>query len=138
MAKRFPKRGRKYVTGVDTVIRNLKGIASDTPETLAAAMFQKEEEVMADSKENYVPVDQAVLQGSGIAHRPEIKGKTIEGFLTYGGPAKDYALEQHENLSYQHRQGGSKYLERPVLKHASTFARDVASKIQAMLRRNSA
>lgn len=53
--------------------------------------------IMADSKENFVPVETGTLRSSGIVDPPALEGGRVVISLGYGGPAAKYALAVHEN-----------------------------------------
>ena len=61
-----------------------------------AALHRFAEEVMADSKENYVPVRTGVLRGSGFV-ADAMTPTAAEVTLGYGGAAAEYAIPVHEN-----------------------------------------
>ena len=101
--------------GLDELLANLRSLASDQVDNVcASALLIEGERIMTDSKQNYVPVDQGVLRASGYVNvQMEAGGPVVE--LGYGGAASAYALVQHERLDFNHREGGPKYLERPML-----------------------
>lgn len=74
------------------------------------------EEIMTDVKASRpgagVPRDTGVLAGTGRVTGPTatIAGPTVE--LSFGGAAADYALPQHEILTYRHKLGEARYLVR--------------------------
>lgn len=112
-----------------------------------AEAWQFGEEVMADSKENYVPVDLAELKKSGqVQTQGEILFRVILG---YGNEAVGYALAVHENLNmspagtvirdrlgggFHARVGGPKYLERPFRAAAPKFASRIADAAQKAMK----
>jgi hypothetical protein len=59
-----------------------------------------------------------------------VSGDDVSVTLSYGGPASDYAVVQHERLDYKHSVGGPKYLERPLLEAASGMGERIAKKIR--------
>lgn len=106
------------VTGADELIGRLTMLPGMMTATTLQSMLDSAQEVMTDSKENYVPFLTGKLYESGVVFPSDDGAEVI---LSYGGPgsgAEDYALEQHENMSYNHpRGGGPKYLERPLAAH---------------------
>lgn len=66
---------------------------------------------MTEAKENAPKLD-GHLRASGYVTLPTKEGAVELGF---GGVAADYAERQHENSTYQHTEGGWKYLERALL-----------------------
>lgn len=95
---------------------------------LAAALYEEAENIMGDSKENYVPVDLGTLRSSGTVEQPEINGNSINVLLGFGGASAPYALRQHEDMSLKHDVGGAKYLERPLLKAVPGMAQRIAAR----------
>jgi hypothetical protein len=73
------------------------------------------EEVMGDSKDNYVPVDEGILKGTGVVSPIQRSGRSLRVTLAYGGPAAPYALKQHETEEFNHTVGEWKYLETPLM-----------------------
>lgn len=128
--------------GQQDVARNLLAIADQLPARAAGALFRRAEAIMADSKENYVPVDVGVLQSSGHVELPVIDGRDITVTMGFGGSASAYALAIHEHLSehsprswrvaeqtgagVHFSKGGPKYLERPLMAAERTFLDDIA------------
>ena len=131
------KGGSIRITGDKELSRKLLSIAAKTPIAVAAALKTEAEKIMADSKQNYVPVDSDTLRTSGHVKNPKISAKGISIKLGYGGAASKYALIVHENpragktggvspsgKKYKtwSKVGGWKYLEKPVMKHAAVMA----------------
>ena len=142
------------ITGAKELQRKLAMIAGDVHDQLKPAMRQKAEEIMADSKRNYVPVDLGTLRASGRVHPPQVGlGGSIEVEMSYGGAASAYALAVHEHPSDHDppswaggarighsitsskrgkragHKAGPKYLEKPLHAAAKNLARDLASMI---------
>ena len=86
------------ITGDKKLQKNLKKIAARASIGGAAALFQEGEKIMADSKENFVPVDLGALKASGRVSNPNLKNP-ITVTLSYGGAASAYALAIHEHPS---------------------------------------
>ncbi len=114
--------------GTEQLERRLASLGPHAVPVLAQAMYQDGEQIMAISKEQYVPVDFGVLRASGYVEQPEIAAPEIRVTLGYGGAARDYALVTHENPRagktggvsprgrlYEHwaKVGEWKYLETP-------------------------
>ena len=118
--------------GVDVVLKNLRQIQTNVPDSAGAALFNRAEVIMTDSKQNYVPVDTGALRGSGHVQQPVKSGNEIAVTMGYGGVANAYAIPQHERLDYNHTVGGPKYLERPLLEHGKTLARDLANDLKGL------
>ena len=130
------------ITGDKELIRTLKRIERRNPVVVAAALFQEGEKIMADSKENFVPVDLGALKNSGRVSKPELK-QPISVTLSYGGVAKAYALAVHEHPSghsppswsggVTFNRGGPKYLEKPVMEAVPEFLRNIGNKVRLSL-----
>lgn len=123
--------------GVSVEIAGLPGLQRalrDRPETVRRAvgrgLSQAGEEVMADSKANYVPVRSGALRATGRVEAPATDGTWIRVALGYGGPAAPYALWVHEGTR---RMRGRKYLERPLDAHASRIPNTVAAAVRREL-----
>lgn len=121
--------GGVQILGEEKLLAALSQIAREIPEKTGAALFQVGEEIMANAKENYVPVDLGALRASGFV-RSDHRYKEYTVKLGFGGPSAPYALIQHENMTYNHTTGGPKYLERPVMERAGSISRDVAGKVR--------
>jgi hypothetical protein len=71
---------------------------------------------MTISKDEYCPVDDGYLRGSGTVESRRIKGNpAVE--LSFGGesPAEEYAIYVHE-VPARHPVGEDKYLEKAVMR----------------------
>lgn len=82
-----------------------------------------------------VPVDTGTLRRSGTILPPrETNANNIELVMGYGGAAKAYALRQHENLNYRHKEGRqAKYLEEPVMKRQNKLAENIERRMKRIL-----
>ena len=118
------------ITGEQQLYAELERYGAKATPAAAAALFEEAEDIMADSKENYVPVDVATLKNSGHVQRPDVSNDRISVTLAYGGAAEDYAVVQHERLDYRHTVGQAKYLERPLLKAVVGMAGRLAARIR--------
>ncbi len=87
-----------------------------------SAMHNIAEDVMADSKTNYVPVKDNALRSSGKVGAVRRVGNDIIVELGFGGAAAKYAWVQHENLDYAHKVGQAKYLEIPLMAAVNDMA----------------
>lgn len=85
-----------------------KELAQEVVEKAAMKGLRKlGEEILTEAKE-LCPVDSGTLRQSGSV-RANSKNKTVE--ISFNTP---YALKQHEEMSYNHPNGGqAKYLEQP-------------------------
>ena len=68
------------------------------------------------------PIKDGFLRGSGIEEFKETSG-VFYGEVSFNQP---YALEQHENLFFNHPKGGeAKYLEKPLLENQEAYIRNI-------------
>jgi len=134
------------IKGDKELIRTLNRIKNESPIALGAALYQEGQEIMSDSKENYVPVDLSTLKTSGHVELPEIKSTSITVTMGYGGAASEYALAVHETPSrydppswrgktVHFNVGGPKYLEIPLNTAARTMAGRLAKRASAFLKK---
>jgi len=111
------------IKGLQQAQKNLRNIAAKFPKKVKKALVKRAELIMTDSKENYCPVEFGTLKNSGhVAVDPD----KIAVTLGYGGAAEDYAVVQHENLTFKHEVGEAKYLEKPLFSAMETFEKDLA------------
>ena len=112
MADRF----KITVRGVTRAIQRLKSLGGNINKEIAPALFtEMDVEVAGRAKEEFVPVDKGVLKGSIHTTKPKFRRGSVSVSVVAGGPAKDYALAVHENLTARHPVGQAKYLETPFL-----------------------
>lgn len=123
----------KKLTGVPELTKALAACGRNAVKAAEKALYQEGEEIMADSKAHYVPVDTGSLRASGHVERPTTRGTMVQVELAYGGPAADYALFVHERLGVHHPVGGPKYLERPMLAAEKTFSQRLAKRIEGQV-----
>lgn len=111
------------ITGLNEALKNFNKVPDRVIQALGGGMYLEMGNVMTDSKRE-VPVDLGALKGSGYVTLPEVKGNQIIVEAGYGGPAKEYAVVQHEHTEYNHPDGGkAKYLQDPMMRHKSSFAK---------------
>lgn len=96
----------------------------------ARALYAEAELIMADSKENYCPVDVGNLRDTGHVKQPKIDGGQVIVEMGYGGPAVDYAEIVHERLDVHHPVGQAKYLETPLNQAKSGLLAKLAERIK--------
>lgn len=117
------------ISGFNKLARQLIRLGKDADRELAKALYQEAEEIMADAKENYVPVDWGALRGSGFVEQP--KGSVV--ILGFGGPAAPYAVYVHENMQAHHNVGSAKYLEIPLNKAKNGLAGRIIMRLKGKL-----
>lgn len=119
------------IKGTVQVAKALAARGGDVRQAAAAALYAEANNIMTASK-RLVPVDLGALKGSGYVTLPEINGNHIELEMGYGGPAKDYALIQHERTDFRHPDGGqAKYLQAAVEAHADKLMARIAGLTKA-------
>lgn len=139
----------EHVTGLDALDAVLAQFGQKALDEAANLLYARGETIMLDSKQNFVPVDQSTLQGTGHVEPPVIAGQNVSVRLAYGGPATPYAEAIHEHLSahsprswkaaeasgrsVHFTQGGPKYLERPFLAGIQSLAQWIADGLRAKL-----
>lgn len=102
----------------------LKAMGPRMQKASGAGLYALGNEMMTDSKE-MTPVDLGPLKASGYVSLPVERGKKTLVEIGYGGPAKDYAIPQHENLSYHHEVGEAKFLEKGINKNLGARGRQI-------------
>ena len=110
------------VTGMEQFEAAIDKAREDHPDALAAALYQKGFEIMADAKKQ-VPVEFAILKNSGYVAPPTgpaTNPKVEAGFGT------DYAEAVHENLFAFHPVGRALYLWLPFKDHVKGMLRWLA------------
>lgn len=101
-------------TGQTKAARQLQMAAQSGTPALATGLFREANIIITAAKQDFVPVDEGVLRGTGYAAAPEISGNRVSVEMGFGGPAAPYAVRQHEDLTLRHTVGGAKYLEIPL------------------------
>lgn len=104
------------------------------------ALREEAEEIMRQSKNKFVPIDNGALKGSGFVNDVVRKGKNISVVLGFGGDAEAYALAVHEHPSahsprswgsgpVNFKRGGPKYLEKPINKAVPGMDNRIAKRV---------
>ena len=129
--------------GNKKLIQNLRKMAKKSPKAAGSAIFREGEEIMANSKDKFVPVDLGALKDSGFTNLPVIRSNGATVTIGYGGAAAAYALAIHEHPSghsppswkgsVNFRVGGPKYLELPFNEAIPGMPKRLASNIQDFL-----
>jgi hypothetical protein len=124
----------------DSLVREIQHMEQALPAQLARALHNEANQTMAEAK-LITPVGQysvgskkvgGTLRDSGFVDEPQISGTTIEVPLGFGGAAEAYALVQHEHTEYHHDVGEAKFLEKPMLQHASGLAERLAADMRGV------
>lgn len=134
------------ITGLEEATAGLFDSMEKQFRAIAGAMYAECLDIMADSKDNYCPVDTGTLKSTGTVQPPEIIGRNVKIRMGYGGSAAPYALAVHENprsgktgglspdgkRKYKTwaRVGQWKYLETPVLQRVKNFSENVKNRLK--------
>ena len=113
---------RVTLRGDKQLAARLRKAKKSLARALDAGMRNIAEDVMADSKGNYVPVKDNALRSSGKVGDVRRVGNDVIVELGFGGAASDYAWVQHEDLDYAHKVGQAKYLEIPLMAAVNDMA----------------
>ena len=117
---------------------------------IGAALYQEAEAIMADSKENYVPVVTGALRASGHVNPPVYAGSVVSVMLGYGNSSVRYAAKTHENPrsgktggvspkgkpyapGTWSRVGQWKFLELPIQKVLPVLPQRIAARMAVLL-----
>lgn len=123
------------ITGTDELARRLAKMGDAALPATEAGLSELAEEIIADSAENYVPVDEGILRSTGHVQPPARRGNEVSVTLGFGGPAAPYAAVVHENLAASHAVGQAKYLETPFMQAAPSLPERLARLVEAAFRR---
>jgi hypothetical protein len=136
--------------GDKKMLRNLEKLEEKSINIAKKALFAEAANIIADSKENYVPVDTGNLRKSAHTDKPKFHNKTIFITFGYGGLAASYAADVHENpragktggyspsghkYKTWAKTGGWKYLEFPLKKALNGMAVRLAERIKRYVNR---
>jgi hypothetical protein len=122
------------VMGADELAKALSRVPRNTEQVLSKALYEEGQMAFAESQQ-LTPIETGALRGSGVLHQPNIQPDKVSVALTYGGPAAPYALFVHEILSSYHAAPTqAKYLELPVARRSQFLIRNLATRINHMIR----
>lgn len=138
--------------GLDETIDGFDMWEREVTDAATHAMVENTEALLGKSM-RIAPIDEGIMIGSASAKVQEIEiahgnndgsishtgqpprvspGATITGEVSYNTP---YAARQHEELSYQHKEGKqAKYLEMPLKEFVRAFAKNIADAIKGVRR----
>lgn len=123
------------INGLDKLKKTLAQFGSDAPKVLGATLLEEGHSIMANSQ-LIVPVDTGALRSSGAVKDPVIEGNKITVTMFYGGPAAPYALFVHEIGAYKHAPPTQyKFLEVPTMQRVPVIAKNIAIRLEDILRR---
>ena len=126
--------------GVKEMQAKLRALAQEFPEAVRRSLYYRGELIMTTSKQRYCPVRDGHLRNSG--HVVPLPKPAIGVVLGYGGPAGigtnsqgvGYAVIQHENLTFAHKVGEAKFLEKPLMQAVPSLPRDIAADVRKRTR----
>ena len=120
------------IEGATKTVAKIQDIQNASVKALVQGLYLEGERVMADAKDNYVPVKSGALKGSGRVHAPvDLGGGKWEVTLSFGGPASHYALTVHE-APKTWGQGKNKYLQTPFKMSLPKFEARMAAWIEVL------
>lgn len=104
------------VIGGEEMVRRLYQLTGEAPlRAVAQGLVVGAERIIADAVD-IVPWDEGILKGSAVVQPPEMFDDRVDVTLGFGGAASDYAIVQHENLDFNHPNGGqAKFLEKATI-----------------------
>ena len=129
--------GSSVTRNINAVRRNLKRISKEMKQEI----IREVEEVVLDlgiKASALAPVDTTRLRKS-VEPEVIVKGNKIRGLVTFSAKnpltGYDYALIQHEDLSFNHPRGGqAKYLEQPLKENSTKYKKRIDKKVSEVLR----
>ncbi len=106
-------------------------VTAEARDAMLDGLFEAAQELLRLSGEE-VPFEEGVLDASGVVDIDDVAG---EATVSYGeGPAGQYAVRQHEDLTYTHQNGRkAKYLEDPLNENGGRLIEHVAGKVRGVL-----
>lgn len=125
------------VVGLEIVDQQLGRLVDLVIDVGGAGLKRELDDVLVASQA-IVPVASGALHDSGAVSDPIVVGEGVALTIGYGGDngEVDYALRQHEDLSFRHEEGKeAKFLELPLLEWTKDGPRRVATEIMAEARR---
>jgi hypothetical protein len=129
--------GASVQRNINTIRRNIKNMKKEVRQKTIEA-FEDVVLDLADKALNLAPKDTGRLRKSAD---PEVKVKHNKVTATVTFSAKnpdtgyDYAMIQHEDMSFKHPNGGqAKFLEQPLKENQNRYRREVANKIREATR----
>lgn len=125
------------IVGFESVDRALAALLPRAVQVGMDGLEYEAQLILAEARE-LVPVLTTDLRESGYVGDPIEIGEGAALSIGYGddvGLEVDYALQQHENLDYQHEEGKTaKFLEKPILDWTKDGPTRIARRIAAALR----
>ena len=111
---------------IEDISNNLNRIKNNAQNNVKMAVYDCVLDLRGKAQ-RMAPVDRGVLRGSASSSVSGT-GTKITGEVGFG---EDYALEQHENLFFNHPKGGqAKYLEKPLMENATNYKQHIADAVR--------
>jgi hypothetical protein len=111
-------------------MRNLQAKINEIKDATKEAVNEVALDLIGKAKER-APLDTGDLRGSGFVNNGGTNGQIYKAKVGFSEP---YALEQHENLQYQHPRGGeAKYLENPLKENEERYIDHIKSKVRRVI-----
>ena len=123
------------VKGLNKVLRNLSRLGKDSEKAYKAALSDEADIIFGKSL-RLVPVaiDGGILRSTGHVNIKKRGNDIIAQIIYGGGPAKSYAIVQHEDLTFRHRGiQQAKYLEQPFREAQPGMTNRLANRIKKVL-----
>lgn len=117
------------LVGLSKLLKKFQRRPEEILKLTAAAINIEAEIIMAEAK-GLAPVDLGTLRASGFVKPPKFRRSKISISLGFGGPAAEYALFVHEDLTANHPVGQAKFLEQPFKKRLSGMSARIAKRIE--------
>lgn len=117
------------LVGLDKLASRLESFARRFPDEIGRALYAEAEVEMTEAKRR-TPVKTGTLRGSGHVEPPRYRGREISVTMAFGGPARGYAIQVHENLGAYHPVGQAKFLESTVRESAPYLAARVSRRVR--------
>ena len=128
------------MTGIEAMIQRLARMKLQFDDDVVIAIREEAEVIIRRAKQEFVPIDDSALKGSGFVNDVVRKGKDVSVDMGFGGAASAYALTVHETpssadprswkgKSVSFKKGGPKYLERPLMEAVQGMDVRIARKV---------
>lgn len=119
-------------------VKKVKKFSAKEMENVVVDLFEKSNRLAPVKSGNLIASGTAEVNGSVIAignqngginvvgSAPDTQGDEVYGEVGYSA---DYALEQHEDLTFEHDTGQAKYLEQPFNENFDKYIDQISKKI---------
>ena len=129
------------VPGAKQLAKKFRQMGKEGQRLLGGELYREGEGIMTLSKQQYVPVEFAVLKDSGHVQLPVFNSRGVSVTLGFGGAAKGYAVHVHERIFapsgrlVRHPIGQAKYLEVPAMLRAQRMGPRMVSNLHRAMTR---